>query len=839
MVLTVNSIIMRARDDTRNNYGVIMPFRVRTIRTKIMALLVVPLVSLVGLWGFGAFITAESALDVRKMGSNYQVFGHPAEELLIAIQEERRASVGYLATSDSAISGLRDAQIATSRALSILREAAAGDREDMLDPSQRDSLSRVLKNAEEIYVLRKAIATGHVSWTTELAWYSNLTDPFFVFLRSFSDGEEYKVYIDFLRAREQYAQADSILFGMRTARDVTNEQATLLNTALNAHSSIFSTYLPDLDAENHVTYNKIMGGSSWKVVRNHEEAFRGRGYNQKGLASMDIDSWSDSIATTLNQLREADGQLAEKAARKRAAFAQQAIIRACVVSGASFLAIIVSALISIRIGRSLAQELLGLRNAARDLTEVRLPQVMRMLRHGERVDLSKVSTPLDSGLKEIKQVGRAFNAVQRSAISAAAEQAELRQAVFAVFANLARRSQVLLHRQLTLLDAMERNTEDPTRLDELFRLDHLTTRMRRHAEGLLILSGATHVRAWRRPVPMVDVVRAAVSEVEEYQRVSVQFFQSQRVLELVGPVVGDLVHLLAELVENATLYSPPFTQVTVRGEDAAAGFVVQIDDRGVGMQPDLLAGLNQQLLQEQEFDLRRSDRLGLFVVSRLANRHGLRVTLSASPYGGISAVVLVPLKLFAQRDTRQRETGDDEEPTHSSTTTGHRPLSPASTDAPAPDLRENPSSGQSSGPPPLSTRTQIKSKGRTYTPPPTHVPRPSQEHEREEDLVGEVARPAPALPRRVRQANLAPQLRVASASASSTSGLEPDRSPERARYVFAAFHRVSVHNRADNLNWPSEIPPESALPSGDPKSASWSPGATVECNKNLTPPAEQ
>ncbi len=179
----------------------------------------------------------------------------------------------------------------------------------------------------------------------------------------------------------------------------------------------------------------------------------------------------------------------------------------------------------------------------------------------------------------------------------------------------------LLHRQLTLLDAMERRTENPAELEDLFRLDHLTTRMRRHAEGLIILSGGSPGRAWRKPVRMVDVVRAAVGEVEDYARVIVRPFPGTGLL---GSAVADVTHLIAELVENAAVYSPPQTQVTVQGEVVAHGFCLEIDDRGLGLSEQALAEINQRLAVEQEFDLADTDRLGLFVVSRLARRHGIR-----------------------------------------------------------------------------------------------------------------------------------------------------------------------------------------------------------------------
>jgi hypothetical protein len=186
---------------------------------------------------------------------------------------------------------------------------------------------------------------------------------------------------------------------------------------------------------------------------------------------------------------------------------------------------------------------------------------------------------------------------------------------------------------------MERRTEDTDELADLFRLDHLTTRMRRHAEGLVILSGAAPSRQWRKPIQLMDVVRAAVAEVEDYERIEVRRLPR---VAVTGPAVADLTHLVAELLENATVFSPPHTAVQVIGERVPNGFTLEIHDRGLGMAAEALLDANLRLAETPEFELSDTDRLGLFVVSRLAQRQNIRVSLQPSPYGGITAVVLIP-----------------------------------------------------------------------------------------------------------------------------------------------------------------------------------------------------
>ena len=302
---------------------------------------------------------------------------------------------------------------------------------------------------------------------------------------------------------------------------------------------------------------------------------------------------------------------------------------------------------TILVGRGIIRRLGDLERNALQLAEVQLPDVVARLRRGENVDVNAEAPELRVGGDEIGRVGQAFNLVRQTAVRAAVEEARLRQGLNDVFRSLARRSQSLLHRQLTLLDQMERRASDPEALDDLFRLDHLTTRMRRHAEGLVILAGAPPGRGWSSPVRMVDVMRGAIAEVEDYARVSVA---TRSQAALAGSAVADVIHLLAELIENATTLSPPYTSVRVSGNTVANGFAIEVEDRGLGMSPARLAELNDLLASPPEFNPSDSEQLGLFVVSQLAKRHGVRVTLKASPYGGTAAVVLIPRHLVVTEE---------------------------------------------------------------------------------------------------------------------------------------------------------------------------------------------
>jgi signal transduction histidine kinase len=314
-------------------------------------------------------------------------------------------------------------------------------------------------------------------------------------------------------------------------------------------------------------------------------------------------------------------------------------LRLLLFGGLGLLAVVASIVVALLVGRGLVRELSDLRRSAEDAADRRLPRMMDQLAAGE--DPAAAEEPPDIEVKttEIAQIRDAFAKVQHTAVDAAVDQARLREGIGEVFRSLARRSQSLLHRQLALLDRMERRTEDPQELADLFRIHHLTTRMRRHAESLVVLSGQSPARGWRNPVPFVDVIRAAVAEVEEYTRVSVI---SAGDTSLAGPAVGDAIHMIAELVENATIYSPPNTPVVIQGGIVGQGFVVEIEDRGFGMSDDRLAQANANLADPLPFSPTGNDQFGLLVAGHLAKRHDIQITLRRNPYGGTTAIVLLP-----------------------------------------------------------------------------------------------------------------------------------------------------------------------------------------------------
>ncbi|MGA5289726.1 nitrate- and nitrite sensing domain-containing protein [Streptomyces pseudogriseolus] len=779
----------------------------RTVRAKIICLLMVPVVSLLALWGYATVTTAQDVARLRQVQRADAAVRAPVAEALAALQAERAAAVRR--ASDTAAVG--DAELTrlarhTDRAVARLRlgeDRTVADGQ-ALPRTAAERLDAFVTAAERLRPLRAEVREGRAGWARTYERYTDAIAGAFGVggaLTGVQDAElgaHARVLLEFSRAGEALAQEDAILAAARLHGSLAGDRLRLFTGAVELRRTLTASAAPDLPQAARTAWGTLADSRPYAVLYTAEDKILAADPGARAAEAVPRGTWDAAHARVRDELSAVERRAAESVAgradpveRGLLGPAGAAVLFGLLAAGASLV-------ISVRIGRGLVIELVALRDDALDIAHRKLPTAMRKLRGGGEIDIRAEAPHGPPAQDETGQVAEALGTVHRAALRAAVERAELAGGISGVFVNLARRSQVLVHRQLSLLDSMERRSDDPDELSDLFRLDHLTTRMRRHAESLIILSGAAPGRAWRKPVPLTDVVRAAVSEVEDYARVEVRQLAETSVA---GAAVADLTHLLAEIIENAAQFSPPHTRVRVTGEPVGNGYAVEVEDRGLGMGKEALAEANRRITESEALDLFDSDRLGLFVVSRLAARHAVKVHLKTSPYGGTTAVVLLPTALLGEHAERERPgtpdgtpAGDhpgprgpapapytETAPVPHTGTAPHRPRAVA-----APDTRRA-LVAPVAGPPP-DDRTEEAHPvphADADTAPRSPQGAATLRLHRQEEPAG-----SDDLPRRVRQASLAPQLRDGRPDTPGPArgdGRDDDRTPELVRDRMAAY----------------------------------------------------
>jgi signal transduction histidine kinase len=403
--------------------------------------------------------------------------------------------------------------------------------------------------------------------------------------------------------------------------------------------------------------NSATSEESWALTQTLASplAAQAQAVEQRATAAGDValalgpdasQQWGTGMSFTVGWMRHAQQQVATWITGYAQASQRSAMRTAMITAGAALAVLVLVLLVTLMVARSMVRPLRRLEAAALDVAGARLPEEVRALGAvGDPGPPSPVM-PVDvRSTDEIGQVARAFDRVHREALRLAGEEARRRRSVSAVSAGFFRRSHSLLERLLRLIDSLERSEDDPGRLASLFQIDHLVTRMRRNSDSALVLAGHERSGDWTDTVTLVDVLRAAVSEIEQYNRVVLDIQHGDWVS---GGAVADTVHLLAELLENATAYSPKTTQVIVSGQAMRdGGVLITVTDAGPGMPEEFLAQINWQLANPPTADLVLTRHMGLFAVAHLAARHGIEVALETPPDGGTTAEVYLPATLVS------------------------------------------------------------------------------------------------------------------------------------------------------------------------------------------------
>jgi signal transduction histidine kinase len=458
---------------------------------------------------------------------------------------------------------------------------------------------------------------------------------------------------DLHRVADLIDRANSVLAAGLVKGDLSPADYDEYVTDTGGYRAALQVLIPRLDPPEQQRIAQLQAGPDWQQISAMADAVLPRGYSETTAAPTKAAPLPDPVAAAL-AARNLSRQFMGIGFDRRAALAEgdtasaQDVVRTTVtVALVVLVVLVVGFLIALAVTTRLVRRLGRLRRQTLDMANTSLPLTLTRVRKGDRVDLDRELPPLDHGRDEIGQVAAAFNKAQRFAVDAAVEESQTREGFNAAFLNIARRSQAILHQQMRVLDQIERSEPDPDRLDLLFSLDHLATRERRNAENLIILGGEQPRRQWRNPVALGELARAAVGESEHYQRVTIGSLPHVMVD---GAAVGDLVHLIAELVDNATAFSPPAAPIEVHGTVVGRGVVIEVEDQGLGIEEDQLAVLNEMLADPPDFGLftlSRDSRIGLFVVARLARRHQVKVTLRASAFGGVRAGLLIPTTALA------------------------------------------------------------------------------------------------------------------------------------------------------------------------------------------------
>jgi signal transduction histidine kinase len=604
-----------------------------------------PIVSLMALWAFAAVTTASNIGDLQRLKEVNSQLLTPLDAFTTALQAERAAAL----RDSGGAKALTAAQKRTDRAATALTDGINATSADagLLDAGLPGRITRLDKDLTALPSLRAA----QVSSDTRYADYTAVIEHGFAVtgaltgLQRTQVTSEARVVLELARAREALAREDAVIGAARGGGTLTPKQYDVFVGAVATQRLLTRPAIADLRAADRATYTAILDGEDFRKLRAAENGVQSAGPGRPAVSATVLGNWDASATDVLKDLGRAQSAAGTSAAAAVDPFGASTLGGSGVAVVLGLVGVVLSLLVSVRVGRGLIVELLDLRNSALDVAGRRLPQAMRRLHAGQGVDIDAEAPVRRLIGDELAQVGTALNAVQRAALKAASQRAELLSGISGVYVSIARRSQVLLHRQLDLLDAMERRTADPAELEDLYRLDYLTTRMRRHSESLLILSGIPAGRGWRDPIALVDVLRAAVAEIEDINRVQVREVPA---VALAGPAVADVIHLLAELVENAASFSPPSSRVEVRARTGDDGLLLEIEDRGFGMTDGALDAANTKLRSER-VDLLDTKQLGLFVVNRLAHRQDIRTELRHTPGGGITALVLLPPSLLRRQ----------------------------------------------------------------------------------------------------------------------------------------------------------------------------------------------
>ena len=622
------------------------------VRSRLLLLITIPTLTAVVLGGTGIVTSVQSALNYQRI-EQLANLSSGVTALAGALEDERDQTTVYTAE-------LSQGSPAAAAQLSLVKKQFA--KTDAMVGNVRRGVASIgasypAQIQQDVSAVRFVL--GNLPVMRHAALTENLGP--LVVIEAYASSVDYLIAVDddiALNSADPALASDVRALGIVSRIDEqSSEQRAILAyafaqqkfgrgvlsafTTAQAQAASYISQFTDsaLPAQTALFDNTVSGGAVELADEYEQQAVA----NDTNLPATNITeaAWYGAMSAELGKIRSVENKLVADAVGRASDLRRSAIIGAIVIGAAVIIVLGLALVLTSLVGRSMVRPLRRLRAGALEVAGLQLPETVRRMSEsdGTGVPISAVPIDVDS-VDEIGEVARAFDQVHREALRLAANEAALRGNVNAMFVNLSRRSQSLVERQIRLIDDLEQGEQDAERLGSLFQMDHLATRMRRNSENLLVLAGHDSSRRWNQPVALVDVLRAAVSEIEQYERVSLNV---QPGISVRGHAVNDVVHLLAELAENATSFSSAETPVTVSGHLLSSGGVLlDITDQGVGMGAEEMAHANWRLDNPPVVDVAVSRRMGLFVVARLAARHGVRVRLRPAASGGLTALVWLP-----------------------------------------------------------------------------------------------------------------------------------------------------------------------------------------------------
>ncbi|MGW0808868.1 nitrate- and nitrite sensing domain-containing protein [Nonomuraea sp. NPDC002799] len=628
------------------------------VRARLVALILIPTAAAVLLGGIQVLSSTAAAGDHARTNQLAKLSAELGE-LTHLVSTERATASWYIARSRPA-DGLASVQAQMGQADLSVKRVRDVARQLLADAGGRtaDQLENLLSRLDDLTDLRKQALDANLLPGPSVELYTTVIDELLSvhdeLVKGSGDDELFRQtgMLDRLaKAKESVSYQQALVTVVLTEGAFDQDQLKRFLGEQSKEANERKGFAAEATAAERRVFDEAVNGRSAERMLFLRELILIRATNGLPLRDLDLAKgddardWFDAANVVVDAMRQVEERQAQGIVTRSEALSADERQRAIVTAAAVLALLLIVLLITTGVARSLVRPLRRLRGEALEIAGRRLPDFVQHLRESRDGAVDAEVPPIGIFSKdEVGEVARAFDEVHREAVRLAGDEARLRSNVNAMFVNLSRRSQTLVERQLTLIEKLERGERDDTRLGDLFRLDHLATRMRRNSENLLVLAGQEAARKWSEPVELMDIVRAALGEVESYDRVSIQV---QSDVAIAGQAVTDVVHLLAELVENSVSFSSRDTKVVISSSRIDGGsLMMSVTDHGIGMSPEELAEANWRLANPPVVDVSVSRRMGLFVVGRLALRHNIRVQLRPQDVGGLTAMVLIPPMLL-------------------------------------------------------------------------------------------------------------------------------------------------------------------------------------------------